>query len=210
MNKLQLACILSFEEWNATIPAPEDLPDPQYSKKHIRRMNNLFNKMRGDRYHRFTTKTIKIMLVAAVLLALLMSAFVFPSSREAIIKTFDMKSRYKMTENNKNSVTDEIYVGYIPEGFELTEESNNSKEIWAIYTLNNYEIFTIRKCTSAKEVYFNTENAISKSINIDNTTYTVSTKSNYTFIIWSRYDYIYTIEGNLPYEELLNIAKTIK
>ena len=43
MSKFARACILSYEEWVATIP--EELPKPEYSKRHIRRMNALKNKM---------------------------------------------------------------------------------------------------------------------------------------------------------------------
>lgn len=210
MTKLEIACKLSFEEWNATIPASEDLPDPQYSKKHIKRMNSLFNKMRGDKYHRFTTKTIKIMLVAAVLLALMLTAFVIPSSREAIIKTFDIKSRYKMTVNNNNSVTNEIFVGYIPKGFELTEKYYDGKTSWVAYTLNNGKIFTINKHSSMIEVYFDSENIDEKSYTINNITYTSTTDSTgYSVIVWNQNDYIYKIDSNLNIEELLKIAQTV-
>ena len=162
MSKFARACILSYEEWVATIP--EELPKPEYSKRHIRRMNALKNKMRGNVYHHFTTKTIRIMLVAAILLALMMTAFVFPSSRDSFIDNFNIASRYQMTKNNKNSVPDEITVGYIPEGFELISKESYSKSTMYHFISKSNLTFRIHKSSSAIEIDFNTEDIKTETI----------------------------------------------
>lgn len=210
MSKFAKACILSYEEWVATIP--EELPEPEYSKKHIRRMNALKNKMRGNVYHHFTTRTIKIMLVAAVLLALMMTAFVFPSSRDSFMDNFNIASRYQMTKHNKNSVPDEITVGYIPEGFELESKDTSSKIMIYKYASPNDSIFTIYKTASSTEIYFDTETNDSEVVYIDNIAYTYSenTLSNNKSVVWIDNDYIYKINGQISKEELLKIAETIK
>ena len=208
MSKFAKACILSYEEWVATIPA--ELPEPEYSKKHIRRMNALKNKMRGNVYHHFTTRTIKIMLVAAILLALMMTAFVFPSSRDSFMDNFNIASRYQMSKHNKNSVTDEITIGYIPEGFELEKQQTYSKTIIYDYSSNNSK-FTITKFSSAIEIDFNTEEIETEIIAIDNTEYTYGISlSNVGNLIWVENDYIYQIKGDISKEEMLNIATGIK
>ena len=143
MTKFEQACLLAFEDWADDIP--DDLPEPEYSEKHKRWVKKLFNKMRGDHYHRFTTNTVKVMLVAAVLSALLLTAFVIPSSREFIIDKFDIFSTYKLTEDNGNSVNGEITVGYIPEGFELESFDTHSKIINYKYSSQNNKYFTIFK-----------------------------------------------------------------
>lgn len=209
MSKFAKACILSYEEWVATIPA--ELPEPEYSKKHIRRMNALKNKMRGNVYHHFTTRTIKIMLVAAILLALMMTAFVFPSSRDSFMDNFNIVSRYQMTKHNKNSVPDEITVGCIPEGFELESKYASSKISYYKYISFDNLMFTIYKSASSGEIYLDTENLDTKNITINNTNYMYGTDaSGNTNIIWIVNDYVFRIDGNLPIEELLKIAVTIK
>lgn len=210
MSKFAKACILSYEEWVATIP--EELPEPEYSKKHIRRMNALKNKMRGNVYHHFTTKTIRVMLIAAILLAFLMTAFVFPSSREAIMDDFNIASRYKMTKSNKNSVPDNITVGYIPEGFELESKESLSKYLIFKYSNSNGMSFTIYKAASSDEIDFDTETNSSEIIYINNIAYTYSenTVSNNKNIVWIGNDYIYRIDGNLTKDEMLKIAKNIE
>lgn len=208
MSKFANACIMSFNEWDATIP--EDLPEPNYSKKHIRRMNALINKMRGNVYHHFTTRAIKIMLVAAVLFALLLTAFVIPSSREFIIDNLGIYSTYQLTEDNGNSVSGEISVGYVPEGFELESEEFKSKCGVSVYTsTNNY--FTVYKYPSSTKVNFDTENTNVEKISISSKIYTYSSKElDIGCVIWTQNDYIFIIEGHLPKEELLKIAETIK
>ena len=209
MSKFAKACVLSFEEWAATIP--EDLPEPEFSKRHIKRMNILLNKMRGNVYHHFTTKTIRIMLVAAILLALMMTAFVFPSSRDSFMDNFNIASRYQMTKENKNSVPDKITVGYIPEGFELESKDNSSKMSYYKYTSLDNSTFTVYKSASSGEIHFDSENLDTKVITINNINYTYGTdvfgNSN---IIWTEFDYMFRIDGNLPIEELLKIAESIK
>lgn len=209
MSKFAKACVLSFEEWAATIP--EDLPEPEFSKRHIKRMNILLNKMRGDVYHHFTTRTIKIILVAAVLLALLLTAFVFPSSRDSFIDNFNIASRYQMTKHNKNSVPDEITVGYIPEGFELEKKNIFSKGITYDY-ISQYGIsFSVTKHSSSIEIDFNTEDIETEIIVVGNKEYTYGISlSNVGNLIWIENDYIYQIKGNITKEEMLNIATTIK
>lgn len=210
MSKFAKACILSYEEWVATIP--EELPEPEYSKKHIRRMNALKNKMRGNVYHHFTTKTIRVMLIAAILLAFLMTAFVFPSSREAFMDNFNIASRYQMTKENKNSVPDKITVGYIPEGFELESKDNSSKMSYYKYTSLDNSTFTVYKSASSGEIYFDTETNNSETICINNISYTYSenTLSNNKNIAWIVNDYVYRVDGNLSKDEMFKIAESIK
>ena len=57
MSKLEEAAKLALEDWVATLP--DEIPEPVYSTQHIKKMNKLIDKMRGNRYHYFTTKTVQ-------------------------------------------------------------------------------------------------------------------------------------------------------
>lgn len=209
MTKFEQACLLAFEDWADDIP--DDLPEPEYSEKHKRWVKKLFNKMRGDHYHRFTTNTVKVMLVAAVLSALLLTAFVIPSSREFIIDKFDIYSTYKLTEDNGNSVNGEITVGYIPEGFELESKTNSSKYILYIYENQNQEIVNIIKYSSSMEIDFDTEYEIFEEISKNDITYTHAiSKTGLHNVIWNQNDYLYVVDGSISKEELLKVATTVK
>ena len=143
MSKLALACEMSLNDWLATFP--DEIPKAEHTKHHEKWKKNLFNKMRDDRYHRFTTKTIKVMLVAAVLFVLMLTAFVIPSSREYMMDKFENFSRYKVTQNNKNNVSGEITVGYIPDGYEFDDSIDMGKQILYRYDNGDGEFFTILK-----------------------------------------------------------------
>lgn len=209
MSKLAKACELSFNDWIATFP--EIMPEPEYSKKHEKWKKKLFDKMRGDRYHTFTTRTVKVMLVAAILSVLLLTAFVIPSSREFILDNLDEFSRYELTDNNKNSVNGEITVGYIPDGFELDNTEYFSKYVTSKYKSQNGNFFTIFKYSSAAKVDFNTENSISEEIIIDGIKYVYCEGDlGVNNLIWTRNDYVYRISGQLSYNELLKISENVE
>ncbi len=209
MNNFEKACEMSMNDWLATIP--DNVPKAEYTKNHEKWLKKLFNKMRGDRYHRFTTNTVKVMLVAAVLTALLLTAFVIPSSREYIIDNFEIFSRYKITENNKNSVNGEITVGYIPDGFELNNKKVFSKYVSYDYVDSNNNIITITKCSSSIEVDLDTETGNIESIVIDENTYLYySDENSYNYLVWNENDYIYRINGTVAKDELLKITETVK
>lgn len=209
MSKLAKACELSLNEWLG--PIPDELPEVEYSKKHERWKKNLFNKMRGGYYHRFTTQTIKVMLVAAILMALLMTAFVFPSSRETSLDNLNAFSIFRITKDNKNSVNREIKVGYIPDGFVLENSYATVKALQSDYISNNGQFFTIFKCTSSMKMEFDTENFITEETMVDNVKYTYCQgNESVNNLIWTNNDYVYRIEGMLSKEELLKIAKTVE
>lgn len=209
MSKLARACELSLNDWYATFP--DVIPEAECSKKHEKWKKNLFNKMRDDHYHRFTTKTIKVMLIAATLSALLLTAFVIPSSREFIIDNFDIFSRYKLTESNNNAVNGEITVGYIPEGFKLTNEQESARAMMNEYTDSNGGIFIISKYSSSTKVEFNTESGNVENIIGNSATYIFYIdKNNHNILVWNKNDYVYQIDGTLTKDELIKIAETVK
>ena len=208
MTKLALACELSLNDWVATFP--DVIPEAECSKKHEKWKKNLFNKMRNDRYHGLTTKAVRIILVAAILVALLLSAFVFPSSRESALSNLNAFSKFKITEDNKNSVNGEIKVGYIPEGFEKYDAEYYSKYIIYKYKSNSEEMFTIWKCTSSLEMNFDTENFITEEIIVDNMKYTYCQgNEGVNNLLWTKNDYVYRIDGTLSKDEMVKIAKFV-
>lgn len=209
MSKLARACELSLNDWFATFP--EIIPEAERSEKHEKWKKKLFDKMRNDRYHRFTTRTVRVMLVAAVLWALLLTAFVIPSSREFIIDNFDIFSTYKLTESNDNSVNGEITVGYIPEGFELENKHINSNLVAYDYKSNEDIVITIMKCSSSIKIEFDTATGITEEIIIDDLKYLYYTDNNgICGIIWNKNDYVFRINGLVSKDELVKIATTVE
>ena len=167
--------------------------------------------MRDDHYHVFTTKAIKVMWIAAIISMMLLTAFVIPSSREYILDNLDEFSRYKITENNNNSISCEIKVGYIPDGFELESFNFFSKHATSKYSSDNGRFFTILKYSSSMEIDFNTEFFVSEEIVVDSVKY-IYCKGNegVNNLIWTKNDYVYRIDGVFSKEEVIKIAKTVE
>ncbi len=210
MNNFAQACKECYEDWDASLPDVDSLPDPQYSKKHIKRMKKLFDQMRGNKYHHLTRRAVKVMVAAAVIFALMLCAFAIPSSRNYIIERFDGFGVFTITENNDNAVNG-IEVGYIPEGFELTEKYTSPKTVKFIYKSSNGKAFTINKNASDSNVLFNTEDGKEETIVKGNTIYSfITNNSDSDCIIWQENDYIYCIRGVLAKEEFLKIAEKLK
>lgn len=209
MNKFEKACEMSLNDWLSTLP--EEVPRAEYTENHEKWLKKLFNKMRDNRYHRFTTKTVKVLVIAATLTALLLTAFVIPSSREYIIDNFDIFSRYQLTESNNNSVNGEITVGYIPEGFEKVNEYTSSKNIFIDYKNSEGTAINLVKSSSGNEVDFDTEMGIIESITIGEQTYTYFLDSNnFCNLVWSKNDYVYQLHSSVSKDELLKIAETVR
>ena len=209
MNNFEKACEMSLNDWLATIP--DIVPEAEYTEKHAKWLRKLFNKMRDNRYHRFTTKTVKVLMIAAVLSALLLTAFVIPSSREYIIDNFDIFSRYQLTESNDNSVNGEITVGYIPEGFELIDKQIYSKNCTVDYRNAEGIEIKIIKSSSKNEVDFDTESGNTENIILSDLLYTYYVdENNCRYFVWNKNDYVYQVYGVISKEELLKIVETVK
>lgn len=209
MTKFEKACEMSLNDWGNSFP--DIIPEAEYTKRHSKWLNNLFNKMRDNKYHRFTTKTVRLIMAAAIIATLLFTAFAIPSSREYIIENFDVFGRYQLTESNNNSVNGNIKVGYIPDGFELENEKFQSKHLIQYYSNTNGGTLMISKYSSTIEVDYNTEVLETETIILDNITYTYSlSENNIGNIIWNKNDYIYRINGDVSKEDLLKIAVTVE
>lgn len=206
MSKLAEACALSFEEWISTFP--EAMPKAECSPQHEKWKKKLFNKMRNDRYHVLTTKSIKIMLVAAILCALLMSAFVFPSSREGFVNSFDDFSLFKITKDNNNYVNTELKVDYLPEGFKFESSRFEGKILINRYVNNEGEFFTVMKHSSSIELDYNSEKNVTNEMFVNRVKYIYCVGDlDINNIMWTKNDYVYQIEAHFDKEELLKIAQ---
>lgn len=208
MTNFEKACEMSFNDWAAAIP--DIVPEAEYTAKHEKWLKTLFNKMRNNRYHTLTSRKLKLLLTAAVIATLLLTAFAIPSSREYIISRTSIDGEYKLTKGNHNEVP-YLTVGYIPEGYELVIDDRLSTSIFYEYRNSEDDSIQIHKESSNAHVFFDNDNVQSREINIDGIVYLINTKdSGCTNIIWNKNDYIYVVSCWLPEEEYLKIVKSIK
>ena len=202
MSVFEEACYLSNQRWTSSLPL--EFEEIKFSKQHEKRMRILFDKMRRDKYHRFTKK-VTISLIAAILIvSMTITAFAVPASRDFIIHKFFDHSTYTVVNGEHNEVG-EITVGYIPEGFEKTYEYHDESGIVYTYKLNDYW-FDLRITSLNIMTDFDTETKQYKNITYNGTDYIVYENKYTKGCLWNNGNYTYLIIGNISEETILKIA----
>lgn len=207
MSNFTKACALSQEAWLDSLPTEFD--DYTYSKKYNKEINTLINKMRNDKYHRFTKRTTRLLIVAAVIVSLAVTVIALPNSRSFIVKKF---SGYGVMYNNTydlNSI-ENMSVGYVPDGFEYTGNSTDRDTNIKTY-LNGRQYINIGKYGLSYSINYDSEYIKAYHIKRNNIVYSVSKNSgNEIMVTWKYRGFTYLINGNISEEEALKIAYTVK
>ena len=213
MNKLQEACIISHEHWIESIDKSLDpnLKIPNIKIPH--KENKIINikDLEGKSKKKFIkSQVVRIILIASVLFALLMSVCAFSPFKDFVVEFFEDHNLFT-SDSDKVNYPKEIDVSYVPEGFIMTNH-----EFLDISILEEYQYgeksFVITKSylgfeyqisnTYTKEVIFYNENI----------KYTfMQLKETVNMVVWLTEDYSYSLTGhNMTKEEMIEIAKNIK
>lgn len=200
MDNFSEACLASCDKWLSSYPDTEAFA---FSSHFNRRMKILTDKMRKDRYHRLTRKTVCAIIAAALIAAITVTTFAVPSSREYIIEEFSDHFSYKTESTNFVRKLDSLNIGYIPEGFEKTDEYYLTTEICIVYQKDDIW-FTVSKYTIDTEIDIDLSPRETKIINGNE--YLIFTTDSTNGIIWNNGSYIYMVSGSANKDEILNIA----
>lgn len=204
MSNFQEVCLLSCENWVDSFP--DDIPKHKFSKKHEEKMKELFEPDTKVQKHRLSKKTIKILLIAAILLGFATTVFAIPASREFIIQKFSNHSEYNVLDTENAEQVKSLKLNYIPEGFVKTEEYEYS----CVYKNKNKE-FVVEKLIISSEIGYDTEMYKDEIIKINGID-AIFFKSNndYKGIIYNNGKHIFLIDGNIEKEELVKIAQNVE
>ncbi|MBR0540952.1 MAG: DUF4367 domain-containing protein [Clostridia bacterium] len=208
MNNLGTALQLDlFKELDSL---PTEFEEYEHSEKYNKNINRLFDKMRGDKYHRFTKKATTIILVAAILFALVVAGFAATVGREFVIKTFCDHFAYSVVDKEGKKTVTELNVGYIPAGFTLESESGNAKTLMQKRFVNGNLYIDVDKRALSTTVEYDSKTT-QEYVEIDGITYVYFGDPEYGLngILWNKNGYIYCIQGNIKKDELLEIAKQV-
>lgn len=204
MNNFEEACLMSCENWVDSFSDEEDFA---FSEAFEHKMENLTEEMSKNKYHKLTRRTIKALLIAAVVFSFATSAFAIPETRKYIIKQFEDHFSYMVTGVDEMDKIEEISVGYIPEGFKLTkQEISNVGILNEFYNGNQW--FNIVKNTL--DTVINYDNSQHEIVSINNENYIIIYMENTSSIVWNNGNYTFRITGNIDKDILLEIAKSIK
>ena len=191
MSEFEEALWLSAENWADSFST--DLPKHKFSKKHNKVINDIIYG-KQDKKIKLSKGTIKVLLIAAVLLAIATTTFAIPQSREYIVDKFSNHSEYNVVDKKKSKRVKSLNVKYIPAGFEKGDRN-----------------FVVEKFELSGSVGFDTEHYEPENIKINgiDAVYYRS-NNNVKGIIFNDGNYIYIIEGNIGKDELVKIAQNVE
>lgn len=209
MNNLQLAAIECNKRWMATLP--ENPPEPEYSEEFHRNMAKLLDKMRGNRYHRFTKKTARVILVAAIIMSLLtVTVFAATDLGAYILEELRDHAIFQSLFEPKEDVDGKIECGYIPDGFEVTEEEYKNDYCTIVFVNQDGEHFSITKRRTSAEIGLDNEETNKTIIQFKDKEFVVYEESDYTRIVWCDLNFTYTVSGDITIDDAIKIAENIK
>lgn len=208
MTNFEAAVELSFNNWVASLPTEFDLPEPTQAYKEG--IAKLMDKMRGDRYHKFTRNTARVILIAAILLAIATVTLAATVGREFVVKNFSNFSVYSVVDSSNNKNVEDIEIGYMPDGFELVSKESTKNKCYLNY-FNEDKWISVYKTTIETDLAFDTEYKNKENIRINafDGIYYKDDNLNFSGIVWNNGYYIYKVDGTISKEELLKTAENI-
>lgn len=204
MNNFEEACFISCEKW---VNSFSDKDDFAFSKSFDKRMDLLTDKMRNNRYHKMSRKTVRALIVAAIILSFATTALAIPNTRKYIIEQFQDHFSYSVTDIDEIDITEDISIGYAPDGFIKTDEDHSDVGIYCEYT-NNSEWFSVLK--HPIDIAINYDNNNQEIQTINNIDYVIASMNDTQVIVWNNGQYTYRIMGNIDKSTLITIAEKTK
>lgn len=201
MNNFEEACLQSCESW---VDEFDFYVEYEFSKEFEKKMRTLFDKMRNDKYHHYTRKTIRFLVVAAIIFSFTATVLAIPTTREYIITKYKDHFSYIVNDVSDIVKVKDFSINYIPKDFIKTDELISTAGITYEYQNDSYW-FTVSKTVIDANVNYDISSQKTKTINgIDYTIYV--TDHNCGGVIWNNGIYIYSVEGNIDENELMKIA----
>ncbi len=207
--------------WLSTIPQKATIPEHRFSARFNRKMNRLLKEQRRSaktnkaiRYMRRTAAAIMIALVVLFSFAMTVSAF-RESVIEVVVNVFNELTDYRFVsiETEPRELT-EIEFGYLPEDMqESYRESMNGHELIVFEGVDDRSFELTRDQLLAGggyRKYLDTEDSEYEPFFIHGEEAYANYKNGCGTIIWTSGDILYTLYGNLPLDELKDIAFSIK
>ncbi len=184
---------------------------PEFRADVDKAMDRLFDRMRGDRLHRFTLRTTVFLAAAvAVIAATLITVFAVPASREFILHKLSGETRYEIVGQVGDPVKpDGLYIGAMPEGFVLSERT--SDDIWFTETWTDSDrTLYAAKISLDALVWLDTSAADARVVERDGVKFTLYAEGGGELhCVWNDGSFIYTVGGGFPEDELLEIAASV-
>lgn len=204
------------DEYLNLIPQVED---HQFSRKFQRKMSQLI-KRREKPYYKFINtfgKRVACVVVIFVFLSVI-TVMGVDALREKVfeffVTTFSQFSTVEYDTQNKEYPTTikKVYtIGYDLKDYSVSDEYISEVLVDIVYIKDTTIIYFSQQVKTNYDINYNTENTDIEEITINNWN-GIYFKDNhdYNSVVLDIDDYIITICANLPKEQVINIAKTVR
>jgi hypothetical protein len=193
--------------------------DDEYktSKSFEKKMARML-KSENHLYYKLTlTRARKIICIAAIIIAILLSALSVEAVRNFVANFFVTQHSNHNTfianldNGNYPDKLEELYeLGYIPDGYKFSEK--NLSEESATYIYNSEEdslIFSQITKTAFKSNWDNKYSEQGTEIYNGQEYYVMNYENGENVIMWDSGEYIFTLSANLPRNTLFSLCDTI-
>ena len=207
--------------WLSTMPQKAAIPDHKFSTRFTRKMNKLLKEQQRSpkanqviRYIRRTAAAIMIALVILFSFSMTVSAF-RERVIDVVVNVFNDLTDYRFVSNETEPrELPEIEFGYLPEDMqESYRESMNGHELIVFEGVEDRSFELTRDQLLAGggyRKYLDTEDSEYEPFFIHGEEAYANYKNGCGTIIWTSDDILYTLYGNLPLDELKDIAFSIQ
>ena len=162
---------------------------------------------------KISKKMIRILLVAALLLALLVaSALAFEPVRHYLFSFFDGTEIIFSDDQIKDSLNESFT--YIPQGYVLEKEEHNKMSNYFVYRDKNKNKIVISSMENGSTVFINTEDVGYEEVDVQGFTGYYVERSDGLILVWStgKYHHIIDIDiteaSSITREDILEIARS--
>ena len=148
-----------------------------------------------------------MLIIAAIILSVTVTAFAFPNTRKYIIRKFQNHFSYSVVKKDNIIKVDNLTTEYIPAGFCVTEERNLKVGSYRKYEKDDLWFSVFKNPIDAEINYDETNQEIIMNNNMEYIVY--STKSTIG-VIWNDGIYTYKVTGNISKDNMMDIAFSTK
>ena len=189
---------------------PDEVEAHKFSQKHIDAINEIIYPKPALKVKKLSKKTVRFIIIAAVLLALATTAIASPAFRQFTLKDFSNHSEYRVGDIKNAKAVSSLKLNYIPDKFKMVDKYE-SVNLFLFSYKNGEQIFDVEKSYLRSTIGFDTENSVKEELQINGADAAYyRTADNWGTVIFNNGEYIYYIGGNISKEELVKIAQNVE
>ncbi len=214
--------IKAFEIYNKklceSLPTDEELENITFSEAFEKKMQKLIRAQKKSYYYLINTVAKRVaIIILAIVISFTATTFGVKAIRESVIEfiTETFEKFTKITVQNDEPNTQALLVKtspqYIPEGYVLEKETKSDALYRIIYSnLDNITIDYIQQIDFGIVNNVNTEEVEYAKIKINSLEGIKYIKNGINTVVFADKIYMYTIYGQVPFDELIKMAESIK